>query len=283
MSSNLYKASWVVVNDDARVVDTNELVKLKIKKSDVDRYSYAEHESEDEDGFSSGLNAGVVDALLDPDREGAVIKSTSLEQQATLNQELENARAELESVKAETAQMMDTARAQIEDMRIKVQREAEEAGFSDGYEKGMAEVQTMKNEYLNRQRQLEEEYAQKIEELEPAFVETLSGIYEHIFKVDLAGYSQIVINLLTDALLKTDSASNYIVHVSKEDYPMVNENRGKILEETGVVSDKMEIVSDVTLKKSQCMIETEGGIYDCSLGTELEELSRRLKLLSYSK
>ena len=29
------------------------------------------------------------------------------------------------------------------------------------------------------------------------------------------------------------------------------------------------------------MIETENGVYDCSLDTELSELTRKLKLLSY--
>ena len=80
-----------------------------------------------------------------------------------------------------------------------------------------------------------------------------------------------------------DSVSSYIVHVSKKDYQQVLAAKDSILEETGVVPGSLEIVSDVTLSQSQCMIETEGGVYDCSLGTELEELTRKLKLLSYSK
>ena len=55
----------------------------------------------------------------------------------------------------------------------------------------------------------------------------------------------------------------------------------RILEETGTLPDNLEIITDVTLSQAQCMIETEGGIYDCSLGTELEELKRKLRLLSY--
>ena len=38
---------------------------------------------------------------------------------------------------------------------------------------------------------------------------------------------------------------------------------------------------DVTLKKNQCLIETDGGIFDCSLGVELKELKKQLLLLSY--
>ncbi len=45
----------------------------------------------------------------------------------------------------------------------------------------------------------------------------------------------------------------------------------------------VEIIEDISLRKNECLIETEGGIFDCGLGTQLSELSRKLKLLSYEK
>ena len=45
----------------------------------------------------------------------------------------------------------------------------------------------------------------------------------------------------------------------------------------------IEVVEDLTLSKNQCMIETEDGIFDCGVSTQLTELSNRLKLLSYEK
>lgn len=178
---------------------------------------------------------------------------------------------------------MDTASVQIEHMRAKALEEAKNQGYQAGYEEGMAQVQGMKNDCKKKQAQLQAEYNRKVEELEPDFIEALTGIYEHIFKVDLSVYSQIVVNMLTDTMQKTDSASNYIVHVSKQDYPQVMKERERILEGTGTLSNNLEIVSDMTLSAAQCMIETENGIYDCSLGTELEELGRKLRLLSYNK
>ena len=283
MSSNLFKAGWVVVSQDARVIDTNELVKTKLNDTSIgggflDGFDYGGDE-----GFYEGLDASAVDALLDPDGSGAVIKNPAYEQQEALNQELEAARAELETLRAEADQMLDLANAQIEEMRRKALEEAQMQGYQEGYERGMAEVQNMKDELQYKEAQMQEQYSRMVAELEPDFIETLSEIYEHIFKVDLSSYSQIVVNLLTNTLQKMDSVSSYIVHVSKKDYQQVLAAKDSILEETGVVPGSLEIVSDVTLSQSQCMIETEGGVYDCSLGTELEELTRKLKLLSYSK
>lgn len=45
----------------------------------------------------------------------------------------------------------------------------------------------------------------------------------------------------------------------------------------------LEVVEDITLHKNECMIETDGGVFDCGLGTQLDELTKRLKLLSFSK
>lgn len=284
LSSNLFKAGWVVVGEDARVIDTNKLVEQRLKKTAIPRPVRQETWSEEDEGdFASGLEAENVDALFDQDSEGAVLKSASREELREVEQELEKARGELEQAKAEADRMLAEASVQIEKMRSDALEEAGTQGYQDGYARGMAEAQAVKEQYLNMQVQLEEEYNQKIEALEPEFVETLTEIYEHIFKVDLSSYHQLVVNLLIDAMQKTDSARNYIVHVSKQDYPAVSEAREKILEETGTLSANLEIISDMTVSVSQCMIETENGIYDCSLGTELEELKRKLKLISFKK
>ena len=53
----------------------------------------------------------------------------------------------------------------------------------------------------------------------------------------------------------------------------------------GAVSGRgvVEIIEDVTLRKNECMIETDGGIFDCGLGTQLEGLTNKLKVLSFEK
>ncbi len=282
--SNLYKSGWVVVDEDVRVIDVNDLIKKRLQENTSARAPHSNlGVQESEEGFSSGLEAEKIDALLDPDGEGTVLKNNSLEELEAVNQELEAARGELEQVKEETSRMLTEANVQIEQMRKNALEEAKTEGYREGYDRGMAEAQAEKNVYLNKQAQLEEEYRQRIDALEPEFIETLTGIYEHIFKVDLSTYHDLVVHLLVDAMQKTDSARHYIVHVSKQDYPAVSAAKEKILEETGTLPANLEIISDMTLSVSQCMIETEDGIYDCSLGTELEELRRKLMLLTYRK
>ncbi len=283
MSSNLYKAGWVVIGENARVIDADKLMEQRLQKAAARTVHREAWNKESQEGFASGLEAEKVDALLDPDSEEMVLKSASVKEKEALEQELEAAGKELERVRKETDQMIREANSQIEAMRAKALEEARDEGYQAGYSEGMARAEAAKEQYLNMQARLKEEYDRQIEALEPEFIETLTGIYEHIFKVDLSSYHQLVVNLLTDAMQKTESPRNYIVHVSRDDYQAVSGAREEILEKTGTLSDHLEIISDMTLSPSQCMIETEDGIYDCSLGTEFEELKRKLKLISFKK
>lgn len=280
--NNLYKAGWVVVNDDARVIDTNKLVEQKLQEAAKSgNYHVQESEDEGKDGFYGGISAEAVDSLLDPDSEGAILKSASAEELERIKVELEEAKAELSRVQDEAQHLMDKTQAEIEALKIRTLKEAQEQGYQEGYRQGMNEVQVLKDECHAREEQLETEYNRKIRELEPEFVENLTRIYEHIFKVDLSEYHQLVVTLLTDAMQKADASGNIIVHVAREDYGTVSEAKEEILEKTGTLAERLDIIPDMTLAASQCMIETEGGIYDCSLGTELSELTKKLMLLSY--
>ncbi len=281
--SNLYKAGWVMVNGDTRMIDSNERVNSRIKEAFRERNLQEGISDEEGDGFTAGLHAEEVEDLLDPDSEGVLFKNMSRQEQEEIYRQLEEAKAELEQTRNEAERMMAEAESQIESMRAEAFEEARTKGYQDGYNSGMAQVQTMKDEWSAKRTQLEAEYQQMVEELEPAFVETLRDVYEHIFNVDLGIYGGLVTNLVMDTMLRAGNASNYIVHVSKQDYPQVIKEKERILEGTGTLAERLEIISDMTLAPSGCMIETENGVYDCSLGTELEELGRRLRLLSYNK
>ena len=54
---------------------------------------------------------------------------------------------------------------QIEKMRVDALSEAKEQGYQSGYEEGMAQVQALKDEYIQEKENLEKEYESILEEL----------------------------------------------------------------------------------------------------------------------
>lgn len=284
MYNNLYKSSWVVIrNDDKRVIDNNALLEEKLgtvlhaASISKETVPFAEQGE-----FTDGLNAEAVDLLLNPEGSENLPKGALAAERDAVLAEIEQAKTELADLKKQAAGMIEDAKSQIGAMQTKAYEEARTQGYQEGERLGKQEAEAVKNEYLSKKKQLESAYEKKMEELEPEFIETLTGIYEHIFKVDLAGYHDLVSNLLINTMQKIESISSFLIHVSKEDYENVLANRKKIGSEAGCSNASVEIVEDMTLSCSQCYIETENGIYDCSLDTQLTELGRKLKLLSYT-
>ena len=284
MFSNLYKAGFVHLGEDARVIDMNAILEKRLKEEAERRSRHPEHELvAAQDGFTEGLNAEKVDVLLEPDAEVASQQNASIQEQEQLKQEIEEARNELAGLQAQIEQEKEQAQLEIDQMKAKAVEEANDQGYQEGYRKGLDSVQELQKQCEDERLQQEQEYQKKLEEMEPLMVDTLCDVYSHIFKVEAKEHKELVLKLLQDTLLKVDGTGSIIVHVAKEDYAYVQEQKGALLEEAGMQSGSVEIVSDAALARAQCMIETEGGVYDCSLDTELAELKRRLMLLAYQK
>ncbi|MDE6064462.1 MAG: hypothetical protein K2G20_07770 [Lachnospiraceae bacterium] len=296
--SNLYKSAGIsLVVDTPRVIDSNALVEaLAAEQPSVTKIDGGKRTvplTADKDGFSQGLSAEILDSLTEASEDGPEAGQTAPDGQEEAAQQggqiLKEAQQQAERLAEE---MRQQAQFEIENMkkeaadRLAVEKEkilleTRELGYQDGLEKGKKETEVVKRELEEEGRRLRAQYDSLVEQLEPQFIDTLCGIYEHIFHVELSGYRDIIVHLIADTLRKTDGAKNYIIHVSKEDYPYVSMQKKQLT--AGAGASLLEVVEDITLSKNQALIETEGGIFDCSLGTQLEELGKKLRLLSYEK
>ena len=272
LSSNLLKRGFTqLVEEDARVINTNDLVAKRIREL------AAKMQQDEGTGFISGLAADKVEALVtdtgdgeeNPQTSGNVIKAGE-----DLQKLKEEAKAKAESILAD-------ARAQAEAQKADALEQARRQGQQEAKaEAERAEAQRAA-EYQKKAAGLDAEYQKRMDELEPQFVDTITGIYEHIFDVDLHSYREVLCYLISATMRKTEDNRSFLVHVSKEDYPYVSMQKKQIMAGATAPNSTVEIVEDMTLGKGECMIETESGIFDCGLGTQLSELRQKLKLLSY--
>lgn len=286
MSSNLYKRGYTFVKEEeARIIDSNALIAEKIGKIPVSRPS-VRVKPPDGDGFSQGLAAEVLSDEELAALTGEPVSQESAEDEAdamdlkaaavSMGPTAEELKAE---AMAEIEQMRTEAAAALEEERQKTLEAARKQGYDEGVKKGRAEADGLKKELEAEKQRLETEYAERVAELEPQFIELLTGIYEHVIHVGLSDYQDLIVYLIEDALGQIDGGRSIIVHVSSQDYEYVSGRKADFK----VGSASLEVVQDITLSKNQALIETESGIVDCSLGTQLEELGKRLKLLSYEK
>ena len=277
MSSNLVKQRYMVVpEEEKRVIDSNERMKRRLE---LIRDTLPNISAE---GFVSGLSAETMELLPEEDAgEGNVIKAG-----VDMSAQAETARLEAEvlvrKAREEAAGILADARAQAEQEKAAVLESARKQGFDQGMAQASEKERALEQEYNHRVQEMEAYYAQQIETLEPQFIDAITDIYEHIFGVDLSSHREVLVHLISEAIHKNDGGRNFLVHVSKEDYPYVSEQRAQFLANLGD-SWKVDIIEDSLLGTGQCMIETENGIFDCGLGTQLEELKKKLMLLAWSK
>jgi flagellar assembly protein FliH len=82
---------------------------------------------------------------------------------------------------------------------------------------------------------------------------------------------------------ESGEAKSFIIRVSPEDYPYLDENRDQLRAEAAVGQANIEIIKDKTLASGDCLIETGGGVFDAGFDTQLTALNEKLRLLSYEK
>ncbi len=303
-NGGILKSGWVVVDPaNTRIIDSNARAEARLKELAMELAVQCGEEPDFADGFTQGISAVEVSQLI-RDGEGNIVgdqqdgdgmlqpeEGTAPPQSGQMQEELiAEAEAQIEQMRAE-------AMAEIEQTRVQIIEEAKSEGYQQGFEQGQndgfaqghqdgLDSVTQEREQLHAEAEqvrasLEEEYARKIKELEPIFIDTLTGIYEHIFHVSLKNSRELIVYLIQNTMRNIETGGTYLIHVSKEDYPFASMQKRELIKGTNIAIENVELLEDVTLGKNECMIETGNGVFDCSLGTQLEALNEELRLLSY--
>ena len=280
LSKNLIKASQFVLKEkEPVIVDGNELLAKKLG----DIFPAFRETSAVQTGFQSGLNAPEIDPLLidmengtyDPDgMEDALISEEAVYRGPSPEELIAEAQAEIDEMRKE-------AEKNISFLKKRSMEEGRKQGYEEGRIQAMAELKSARQELDMQAKALEQEYQELISELEPKFIQTLTGIYEEIFKVDLKDYKSILLHVISNTIRQTEGSKDFLVHLSKIDYKEVLKQKEKLMSGLPSQGISVELIEDVTLRENECMIETNSGIYECGVGLQLEELTKKLRLLSY--
>ena len=220
----------------------------------------------DADGFISGLHADIVEELISDDNTADARTDDSSEGE-------HQAAASLENINAEAEKIIEDARLQAEQIIADANKNAAAQEEAD------KKQEQLEAEYNNRKKELEQEYNELKEKVEPQLVEVITDVFRKVTGVVAEDNQQIILHLINDVMHNADGSRDYVIKVSPEDYKFLVNNQGKIYcamsREVNI-----DIVEDAGLERNQCMIETNTGIFNCSLDIELNNLIKNIKLLS---
>lgn len=291
MSSNLFKSYYLNRNtDNARIINSNEMIAQKLE-----RIRMVMPEAEPGNGGFEPVNLLSESSVVDPadmlsaeyaageggENPSSVIKAQEMEvppepvyEGPTPEELVAQAQEEIEIMRA-------NALSEIDAIRSNTIIEAQAQGYEEGRKQAMQEMENMRQDLEVERMRMQQEYERQIDELEPLFIRTLTGIYEKVFEVGLDNQQEIIVNLLRNTMKKLDGCKNFLVHVSTADYQYVKEHKDQLLSDSSQEGTVIDIVEDSMIRTNECTIETMNGIYDCGLGTQMNELRKKLTLLSY--
>lgn len=279
MSSNLLKGRMLNTGSgESRIIDSNALIAKKLGAL------MQEPKEPENNGFTEGLSMEEVEVSeLLSDREAVPAEKPAPEGGMNPEEADEKAREIIQEARDAAGKILQDAIEEAEAKAEEIRRMADERGYGEGFQRAEKEYQSREAQLRERERELEERYDALVAELEPKFVDSLSGIYEHLFHVELGSYRDILIQLIGDCLRGTEGNRSFQIRVSAEDFSYVSTKRARLTEAAGAGDVQLEIVEDPNLHKNDCVIRTENSILDCGLGTQLDELTRKLRLLAYEK
>jgi flagellar assembly protein FliH len=278
------KAYSIRYEEEKKVIDTNTLSEEHIKKfldSIIGRTEVTDEIACAKEGFVEGLSAIKVEAISEEDKpsEEDLIRQSE-EQMIENNRRLmEQSQQIIEQAKSEVAHMMNQAKLDAEKMKIEIMQTAKQEGYEEGLKEALAEQQIKTSELNAEKNRLNEEFEQKVRDLEPSFIDLFLTFMKHFTGVLLEDKKEIIGHLIEREFLTIENSNSYLIRVSHDDFETVHSKKDEILWKLKE-NTELEIVEDRLLNNGQCLIETDSRVIDCSLDVQLKNLMNDMKFLA---
>ncbi len=266
--SNLYKQYWVSnQQDNARVINPNSLLEERMAKELERQRAEQQRQAELADCFEAGIVRGDTEIIEEVPEVDLIAEAT------------EEAERILADAQAQAQAVLNQAYLDAKNLR----EDAKVQGFAEAnviMQKELREKRTaLEAEFSARFRDLELEYTSKREHMEADLVDVILDVFNKVFHIQFDNKKHILMHLINDAILNIEGDRNFRIKVADSNVLFLENHREDILERVGH-GIELEFIADSAMDGNDCLIETDSGVFDCSLGTQLENLIKDIRSLS---
>jgi len=201
------------------------------------------------------------------------------EREEVLRQAREEADVIISSANAEASSIIEAANTNAEALKALAREDGHREGYNDGSQKAAAEVATAKASMDHELELIKQDFLEKELSMGREIMATCCQLMEKVFAADLSGNQQVLFHLLDNCLMNIEPSRQMQVKVGETNLEFVRSKKDDIMARVG--SDvTIDIIGDPLLDNSQCIIETDGGLFDCSIDTQLEGIIKKIRALS---
>lgn len=291
MSNIIYRVLMAPQEEnETRLIDSNDLVRECIderRKSEEKRIKKAAVAEAPEDGFAPLEGAEGIESYEGDD---AVNGYTDAETDDVLEEEAEpqidyvaQAQAQAEEILADAQAQADailsTANEQADAIRSHAEAEGQKSGYEQGLQEAVAKQQELLDEAAAERDAMLLDVKKQGEALEGQLVDVITEVVERVFLVQFGDSKELIYHAVDQALSGIEGSREFMIRVGESNLEFLRAHKDELQEKVG--SDlTLDIVLDPLLDETQCMIETDGGLFDCSMDTQMRNLSKAIRSLS---
>ena len=279
--SDFYRNNYVIRGEQVRrVINTNDIIAEKMQaiveeqkqaqREELMRRRKEAMEAGETDGepeFTEGLFAKELE--LEPEPEPQIDYVAQAREQAELI---------ISEANAEAVMIHDKATKDADTLREMARQEGYETGYASAKQQADEELQAAREALAGHEQELHAQYEEAMAQLEPKLLDTMLTVFDEVFQMQFAGKREMLLHLVRNAMRGIRETRQYKIRVSESEVDFLREHREELQEKVGE-DVHIEIVMDPALSESQCIIDADSGVYDCSLDVELDNLTRDLRSL----
>lgn len=234
----------------------------------------------------------VLTRKLDPmeqnndENDDSLNENVSKEMKQELNEMKKNI---LEDAKKESDALLKNAQKENEqiiskayDESMKIREKAKKEGFEIGKKEGLAVMKDKEKkvmaEALQYKNKIIDEYNTYLENKDEAIINLVIDTVEKILNKHVKEDFDIIQNLVKKGIEKSIFTENIKVRVSEDDYEIAVDSKAKILTFSKDIKD-IEFVTDYSLEKGDCIIESQNGSVDVSVSTQYDKFKEFIQEL----
>ncbi len=272
---------------DELVIDSNALAKELILKQEKEykarlleeernRRLDAMREAGEEipEGMDTDEFLGLADTIMEQDTPDYSAQSEEI-----LTEARDEAQSIIADANAQAEEIVNAAQLNADAMRNLARQDGEKEGYNEGTQRAALELQESQRNMQAKLDEMQTEYMDKQMSMAREIVEMCLPVFEHVFAAELAGRKDVIYHLLDHCIMKIERTGQMQIKVSDANADFIKSKKDEIQEKVGTEVG-LDIIADPLLNDSQCIIETDGGIFDCSIDTELDNLIREIRALS---
>jgi flagellar assembly protein FliH len=169
--------------------------------------------------------------------------------------------------------------ASAEERLVAIAADAERRGFEDGLARGMAEARVRAQDALQAVAAAEQAVAALrdayLADAESAAVDLAFRIAEKVIGAAVAADPNVVLEVVSGALLRTTDRDHLVLEVNPRDFELVRDAASELAARLGGIR-RMEVVSERRVEAGGCVVRTVEGEIDARITSQLERVRQIL-------